>query len=139
METQLAQLKAESDTAQDKLVKLQRETGVVQVAGSTSDDGHPQGYSSSVDQYQKATAQLSQAQTNRIQKGAIYEIMKSGNPETIVGLSQNPLLSGAAAGMSGRTRSDIQPAHAGEHRQGADRRSFGKVRTELSQSGGVKS
>ena len=101
METQLAQLKAESDTAQDKLVKLQRETGVVQVAGGTSDEGQPQGYSSSVDQYQKATAQLSQAQTNRIQKGAIYEIVKSGNPETIVGLPQNPLLSGAAAGMSG--------------------------------------
>jgi succinoglycan biosynthesis transport protein ExoP len=100
METQLAQLKAESDAAQDKLVKLQKETGVVQVAGTT-DDGQPQAYSSSVDQYQKATAQLSQAQTNRIQKGAIYEIVKSGNPETIVGLPQNPLLSGAAAGMSG--------------------------------------
>jgi len=100
MERQLADLKADSDLKQDKLVKLQRQTGVVQIP-SDGDDSHTQAYSSSVDQYQKATAALSQAQTNRIQKGAIYEVVKSGNPETIVGLPQNPMLSSAASGMSG--------------------------------------
>jgi polysaccharide biosynthesis transport protein len=99
-EAQLSDLKAQTDALQEKLVLLQKTTGVVEVAGNSSTDGHGQAYSSSVDQLQKATASLSEAQTNRILKGAIYEVVKSGNPETIMGLPSNSALAGAATGMS---------------------------------------
>jgi capsular exopolysaccharide synthesis family protein len=99
-EAQLADLKAQTDALQQKLITLQKDTGVVQVAGGGGADDHGQSYSSSVDQLQKATASLSEAQTNRILKGAIYEVVKSGDPETIMGLPSNSALAGAAAGMS---------------------------------------
>jgi len=99
-EDQLSDLKAQTDALQEKLVRLQKDTGVVEVAGSGDSDNRGQAYSTSVDQLQKATAALSQAQTNRILKGAIYEVVKSGNPETIMGLPSNSALAGAAAGMS---------------------------------------
>jgi succinoglycan biosynthesis transport protein ExoP len=99
-ESQLSDLKAQTDALQEKLITLQKATGVVQVAGDSDGDGRGQAYSSSVDQLQKATASLSEAQTNRILKGAVYEVVKSGNPETIMGLPSNSALAGAAAGMS---------------------------------------
>jgi len=99
-EAQLSDLKAQTDALQEKLITLQKTTGVVEVAGDSGANGHGQAYSSSVDQLQKATASLSEAQTNRILKGAIYEVVKSGNPETIMGLPSNSALAGAAAGMS---------------------------------------
>jgi capsular exopolysaccharide synthesis family protein len=101
LESQLVDLKTQTDELQNKLIRLQKDTGAVQVAGDSDADGHGQVYSSAVDQFQKANAALSQAQTNRILKGAIYEVVKSGNPETIMGLPSNSALAGAAAGMSG--------------------------------------
>ncbi len=100
LETQLVDLKTQTDELQEKLIRLQKDTGVVQVAGDQDAEGHGQVYSSAVDQFQKANSALSQAQTNRILKGAIYEVVKSGNPETIMGLPTNSALAGAAAGMS---------------------------------------
>jgi len=99
-EAQLSDLKAQTDALQEKLVLLQKTTGVVEMGGENGAVGRGQAYSSSVDQLQKATAALSEAQTNRILKGAIYEVVKAGNPETIMGLPSNSALAGAAAGMS---------------------------------------
>lgn len=99
LESQLADLKQQTDSLQEKLIQMQKDTGVVEVAsadGATSG----QGYSSTVDQLQKATDAVAQAQNNRILKGAIYEVVKSGNPETIMGLPQNSALAGAANTMS---------------------------------------
>ncbi len=101
LEAQLADLKQQTDSLQEKLIQMQKSTGVVEVAGPGSDGGTSgQGYSSTVDQLQKATDAVSQAQNNRILKGAIYEVVKSGNPETIMGLPQNSALAGAVGGMS---------------------------------------
>ncbi len=101
LEAQLDDLKQQTDALEQKLVRLQKDTGVVEVAGNGDDTGHGQAYSSAVDQLQKATDAVAQAQNNRILKGAIYEVVKSGNPETIIGLPQNSALAGAATGMSG--------------------------------------
>ncbi len=100
LESQLADLKQETDDLQAKLVTLQKGTGVVELPNSGGDESGGQSYSSAVDQLQKSTAAVSQAQTNRILKGAIYEVVKSGNPETIMGLPQNSALAGAASGMN---------------------------------------
>ncbi len=102
LEVQLADLKRQTDALQAKLVQLQRDTGVVEVAGNSGDGtGHGQAYSSAVDQLQKATDAVAQAQNTRILKGAIYEVVKSGNPETIIGLPQNSALGGAVGGLTG--------------------------------------
>ncbi len=100
LESQLAEMKGQTDALQGKLVKLQKDTGVVQVASESDADGRPQVYSTTLDQLQKATAAVSQAHTNVILKGTIYEMVKSGDPETITGLSSDTALAGAAAGMS---------------------------------------
>jgi polysaccharide biosynthesis transport protein len=100
LESQLVDLKAQTDALQEKLVRLQKDTGVVQVAGDNDADAHGQVYSSTLDQLQKATAAVSDAHTNVILKGTIYEMVKTGNPETIMGLSSDTALAGAAAGMS---------------------------------------
>src|SRR5271170_8457951 len=100
LESQLADLKAQTDALQERLVRLQKDTGVVQVAGNEDANAHGEVYSSTLDQLQKATAAISQAHTNVILKGTIYEMVKAGDPETIMGLSSDSALSGAAAGMS---------------------------------------
>ncbi len=101
LESQLDDLKQQTDALQVKLVRLQKDTGVVEVASNSDDTSHGQAYSSAVDQLQKSTDAVAQAQNNRILKGAIYEVVKSGNPETIIGLPQNSALAGAATGMIG--------------------------------------
>jgi polysaccharide biosynthesis transport protein len=97
LEAQLADIKEQTDGLQAKLVQLQRETGSVELAGNGGDG---QSYSNTVDQLQKATDAIAQAQKDRILKGAIYEVVKSGNPETIIGLPQNSALAGSVSGMS---------------------------------------
>jgi capsular exopolysaccharide synthesis family protein len=101
LEEQLAEAKAQTDALQAKLTQLQKETGVVQVPGDDGAAAHGQVYSSTLDQLQKATTAVSQAHSDLILKGTIYEMVKTGNPETILGLSSDPSLAGAAAGMSG--------------------------------------
>src|SRR5271170_3789955 len=72
LESQLADLKAQTDALQERLVRLQKDTGVVQVAGNEDANAHGEVYSSTLDQLQKATAAISQAHTNVILKGTIY-------------------------------------------------------------------
>ncbi len=100
LESQLVDLKAQTDALQQRLIRLQKDTGVVQVAGNDDADAHGQVYSSTLDQLQKTTAEVSQSHNNVILKGTIYEMVKSGDPETIMGLSSDSALAGAAAGMS---------------------------------------
>jgi len=100
LEAQLADLKQQTDGLQAKLIQMQRGTGVVEIPGGGADGAtHGEGYSSTVDQLEKANDAVAQAQNNRILKGAIYEVVKSGNPETIMGLPQNAALAGAASAM----------------------------------------
>jgi succinoglycan biosynthesis transport protein ExoP len=100
LESQLADLKQQTDALQDKLVQLQKDTGVVQIAGDNVANGHAQVYSGTLDQLQKATDAVAQAHSNVVLKGTIYEMVKSGDPETIMGLSSGTALEGAPAGMS---------------------------------------
>ena len=57
-------------------------------------------YSSVLDRLQQATASLTQAESNRILKRAIYEAAKSGNPELISGLAGNSGAPGLSAGLA---------------------------------------
>jgi succinoglycan biosynthesis transport protein ExoP len=100
LRNQLDDLRAHNDELQAKVVDLQRESGVFSF-GQTDTQGHEQVFTPALDRLQQATAQLEQAQSARIMKGALYQAVKSGNPELISGLAGNGMLSGASAGVTG--------------------------------------
>lgn len=88
---QMSDLQKQSDDLQAKVVTLQRDSGIYSLGGegplndkTTRDSGV---YSSSLDRLQQATAALSQARSNRILKGAIYQAVQSGDAELISGLA----------------------------------------------------
>ena len=97
---QLNELRKQSEDLQAKVVDLQRDSGVF-AFGQTDGQGHEQVFTPALDQLQQATSQLEQAQSARIMKGALYQVVKNGDPELISGLAGNGMLSGASAGVTG--------------------------------------
>ena len=63
--------------------------------------GHEQVFTPALDRLQQATTQLEQAQAARIMKGALYQVVKKGDPELISGLAGNGMLSGASPSVTG--------------------------------------
>jgi capsular exopolysaccharide synthesis family protein len=97
---QLHDLRTQSEALQAKLVGLQRDSGVF-AFGQTDGQGRDQVFTPELDRLQQATSQLEQAQSSRIMKGALYQVVKNGDPELISGLAGNGMLSGASAGVTG--------------------------------------
>jgi capsular exopolysaccharide synthesis family protein len=95
---QLGDLRKQSESLQAKVAHLQQQMGVFSL-GDTDSTGKQQVYSTVLDQVQQATAALSAAQSNRILKGALYQVVKSGDPELISGLTGNSV-GGASPGMT---------------------------------------
>lgn len=99
LNSQLSDLRKQSENLQAKVVQLQRESGVFTL-GETDTQGREQVYTPVLDRLQQATAQLGEAQSSRIMKGALYQVVKDGNPELISGLAGNMLLGSASAGLN---------------------------------------
>ncbi len=101
---QLSDLRKQSEDLQAKVVQLQRDSGVFTLGGGTEADGKPQAgtgiYSSVLDRLQQATASLTQAESNRILKRAIYEAAKSRDAELISGLAGNAGTAGMSSGLA---------------------------------------
>jgi capsular exopolysaccharide synthesis family protein len=101
---QLSDLRKESEDLQAKVAELQKDSGVFTLGGGAEIDGKSQGgtgiYSSVLDRLQQATASMTQAESNRILKRAIYEAAKSGNPELISGLAGNAGSPGLSTGLA---------------------------------------
>lgn len=85
---QLGELRQQSEDLQSRVVNLQRESGVYSL-GTTDAQGREQAYSGVLDQLQQVTAALTQAEQNRILKGAIAQAAESGNAEMLSGLAGN--------------------------------------------------
>lgn len=85
---QLGDLRKQSEDLQAKVISLQRDMGMISV-GNTDAQGKQEVYSSSLDRLRQATAALSDAESNRILKGAVYQAAKSGDADLISGLSGN--------------------------------------------------
>lgn len=92
---QLSDLRKQSEDLQAKVVQLQRESGVFSF-GQTDTQGREQVYTPALDRLQQATTQLSEAQSSRILKGALYAVVKDGDPELISGLAGNSLTTASA-------------------------------------------
>ena len=95
---QLADLRKQSEDLQAKVVKLQKESGILTIGDDGS--GRTPAFSAVLTRLEAATTDLSQAQEARIQKGALYNAIKSGNGELISGLVGNSITTGASPGVN---------------------------------------
>ena len=98
--SQLSDLRKQSEDLQAKVADLQRDSGVFSF-GQTDTQGHDQVFTPELNRLQQATTDLEQAQSARIMKGALYQVVKNGDPELISGLAGNGMLTGASPGLSG--------------------------------------
>jgi len=97
---QLSDLRKQSDDLQDRVEGLRRDSGVFTL-GQTDSQGHEQMYTPALDRLQQATSQLEQARSARIMNGALYQVVKDGDPELISGIAGSRMLSGASSGVTG--------------------------------------
>ena len=95
---QMDDLKKQAENLQAKVVQLQREAGVYSL-GTADPTGKELAYSATLDRLQQATEALTQATSDRILKGGIYEMVRSGDPEMISGLAGTSF-SGASQGVN---------------------------------------
>jgi len=95
---QLDDLRAQTQTLQAKVVRLRQASGVFAL-GEVDREGKDQVYSPTLDKLQMSTQAVAQAQSNRILKGAIYDVVKTGDPEMISGLSGNTILASSSSGI----------------------------------------
>jgi capsular exopolysaccharide synthesis family protein len=95
---QMDDLKKQAEDLQRRVVQLQREAGVYSL-GTADATGKELAYDATLDRLQQATQALTQATSDRILKGGIYEMVRSGDPEMISGLAGTSL-SGASAGVN---------------------------------------
>jgi capsular exopolysaccharide synthesis family protein len=98
---QLADLRGDSEKLQTQAADMQGAEGVYSFGGETN-NGRGAAYSTVLDQLQQATLNLTQAQSNRVLRGALYQATKTGDPAMIAGLNSTLLASGqtSAAGSS---------------------------------------
>ncbi len=114
---QLSDLRGDSEQLQKQVADLQRDSGVFTFGGEDI-QGKGIAYSTILDQLQQATVSLTQAQSNRVIRGALYEAAKSGDPEMIASLSSSSLLSGASPAV-GNSLALIQTLRSQEATQKA--------------------
>jgi polysaccharide biosynthesis transport protein len=105
--SQLDDLRNRTHELQTRVVKLQQEAGVFAL-GDVDKDGKDEVYNPTVEKLQMATQAEAQAQSNRILKGAINEVAKSGNAELISSLAGTTLSGGSASAGIGTSLSLIQ-------------------------------
>jgi len=98
---QLADLKKQTEDLQAKVVDLQKDSGVYSLG--TDSQGRDQVYSATLDRLQQATTALTDATSNRIMKGAVYQTTKNGDPELISGLAGASLMGASPSVQSSFT------------------------------------
>jgi len=99
LSTQLGDLRTKTQELQAKAVKLQQASGVFAL-GEVDREGRDQVYSPTLEKLQMATEAEATAQANRILKGAIYDVVRSGNAELISGLAGTATTGGSVNGIS---------------------------------------
>ena len=98
--TQLSDIRKEGDDLQAKVVSMQQDSGMFS-DGQTDAQGRQHVYTPVLDRLQQATTQLAAAQSSRIVKGALYQVVKDGDPELISSLAGNGSLAGSSSGVAG--------------------------------------
>jgi succinoglycan biosynthesis transport protein ExoP len=96
---QLGDLRQQSQDLQAKVAEMQRQSGIYSI-GTTDAQGRQQSYSSVLEQFERASATLSDATQTRILKEAIYHAAKSGDAETLSSLAGNSILGAAPSSIT---------------------------------------
>jgi succinoglycan biosynthesis transport protein ExoP len=96
---QLSDLRGNSEKLQAQVADMQGESGVYSFGGEAAGSKGP-GYSTVLDQLQQATTNLTQAESNRVLRGAMYEAAKSGDPDTIAGINSSMMAGGQPSAIS---------------------------------------
>jgi polysaccharide biosynthesis transport protein len=99
LEGQLGDLRKQSEQLQSRVVALQQGSGIFGIGG-TDPQGKPVIYSPALDRLQQSTAQLSQAQMNRVLKASVAQVVKTGNAELISQLSGTSLANSSGQGVT---------------------------------------
>jgi polysaccharide biosynthesis transport protein len=99
LSAQLEDLRTKTQQLQAKVVRLQQASGVFAM-GERDREGRDQVYSPTLEKLQMATQAEAAAQSNLIMKGAIDNVVRSGNAELISGLGGNGIAGGASAGIN---------------------------------------
>jgi polysaccharide biosynthesis transport protein len=95
---QLGALRNQSEELETKVANLQKDMGVFSLGDSDS-QGKPQIYSTVLDQLQQQTTALASTEANRIMKGALYQVVQSGNADLISGLGGSSI-GGSSSGTN---------------------------------------
>jgi polysaccharide biosynthesis transport protein len=98
LEGQLGDLRKQSEELQSRVVALQQGSGIFGIGG-TDPQGKPVIYSPVLDRLQQSTAQLSQAQLNRVLKASVAQVVKTGNAELISQLSGTSIANSSGQGV----------------------------------------
>ena len=85
---QLGELRKNSEDLQAKVINLERQSGIYTV-GAADVQGRELAYSGILDRLQQATQEVTQAEQNRILKGAIAHAAQSGDAEMLSSLAGN--------------------------------------------------
>ncbi len=96
---QLGDLRRQTEDLQAQVVAQQKATGLFGV-GAVDAQGRPVLYSPALDTLQQTTNELSQTQASRVIKGAIDQVVRSGNAEMISQLSGTAVAAGASQGVA---------------------------------------
>jgi succinoglycan biosynthesis transport protein ExoP len=87
---QLDTVRKQAEDLQEREARLRRETESYSIG--TNGAGQPSIYNPVIDQLQQATSALNQAQSNRILRTAVAEIVKTRDPQLISGLAGSGML-----------------------------------------------
>ena len=104
---QLASLRTESEKLDTKVATLQKDMSVFSLG---ENDGKPQIYSTVLDRLQQQTTALTTAESNRIMKGALYQVVKSGDADLISTLAGSTM--GGGTGSTNNSFNLIQTLRA---------------------------
>jgi succinoglycan biosynthesis transport protein ExoP len=96
---QLSDLRGNSERLQTQAADMQGASGVYSFGGEPNGT-HGPSYSTVLDQLQQATANMTQAESNRVLRGALYEAAKTGDPAMIAGIDSTLMANGQTSGVS---------------------------------------
>lgn len=92
---QLSELKTNVEDSEKKLTDFEKESGILSLnlqSGTGSDStGEGQIHSVVIQKLDALNSELTAAETNRIEKEAIYQLVQTGNDQVVLGLGNDPL------------------------------------------------
>jgi len=113
MTQQLSGLKTNVEKSEKQLTDFEKENGILTIPTETAlpNGGTMEGgqiHSPVIQRLDELNTQLTAAETDRVQKEAIYRLAEAGNPDVILGLEASPVAAGSSLLAMGGGQQDLQ-------------------------------